>query len=196
MPQLPITAIGLGLDIIGAILITIPDAQTLFSRLPAGALREARNRMTLIGTQKGDTGFGSLKKALIGIEPIADFGANHDEKEYVEIVVNSLSGMQSAEAAEHPEFKWGTSYVEARYEKDGEWDKTDFYDVEDVFDAIAARERPQTAQLRLYGLLVLICGFSFQFISTIGANTKMAGLVGVLIILACLIIFTHRGRLE
>lgn len=170
MPQPGVTAIGLGLDILGAALIAIPDARTLFSQFSAGALREARDRMTLIGTKEGDTGFKSLRIILREIDPVASFGANHGGDEYVEIVVDSRSGNQSVETFEHPDFSWGNRYVEARYVIDGDSDETDFYDVEDVFDAIAAKERPQTAQFRLYGLLILLCGFAFQLLATLEAG--------------------------
>jgi hypothetical protein len=196
MLQLEITAIGLGLDIFGAALIAIPDARTLFSRFPAGALREARDRMALIGTRKGDTGFDSLHNLLDGIEPVAEFGVNHGGEEYVEIVVDSRGGFQSSETSEHEEFSWGNRYVEARYERDGAWNETDFYDVEDVFDAIAAKERPQTAQLRLYGLLILLCGFAFQLLATIEADPVIPGVVATVTLAACLGIYTYRDQLE
>ena len=196
MPQPGITAIGLGLDILGASLIAIPDARTLFSRFSAGALREARNRMAQIGTREGDTGFDSLRELLNEIEPVAEFGANHGGEEYTEIVVSSRSGVQTIETGEHPEFSWGDRYVEARYEEDGEWDKTDFYDVEDVFNAIISKERPQTAQLRLYGLLILLCGFTFQLLATLEANSAIPVLVAIVTILACLRIHIFCGQIE
>lgn len=196
MPQPVITAIGLGLDILGAGLIAIPDARTLFAQFSAGALREARDRMALIGTREGDTGFDPLRELLNEIEPVAEFGANNGDEEYVEIQVNSLSGRQTTETHEHPEFEWGDRYVEARYEEDGGWDGTDFYNVEDVFGAISARERPQTAQLRLYGLLILLCGFSFQLLATIEADPIISGTVAVITLAAGFIVYTHRNRLE
>ncbi|QRV13832.1 hypothetical protein JMJ58_12810 [Haloterrigena salifodinae] len=196
MLQPGVTAIGLGLDILGAALIAIPDARTLFSRFSAGALKEARDRMTLIGTKEGDTGFGSLREILEEIEPVAEFGANHGGEEYVEIVVNSLSGSQSVEAAEHQEFSWGDRYVEARYVRDGGWDEADFYDVEDIFDAIAAKERPKTAQLRLYGLVILLCGFAFQLLATLEADPIISGGVALMAAVACLGIYAYRDRLE
>lgn len=196
MPQPVVTAIGLGLDILGAALIAIPDARTLFSRFPAGALREARNRMALIGIREGDTGFDLLRELVSEIEPVAEFGANHGGEEYTEIVVNSRSGLQTTETRGHSEFRWGDRYVEARYEEDGGWDKTDFYNVEDVFSAIISKERPQTAQLRLYGLLILLCGFAFQLLATLEANSVIPGLVAIGTIGACLGIYIFRDRLE
>ena len=196
MPQPVVTAIGLGLDILGAALIAIPDARTLFSRFSAGALREARNRMAQIGTREGDTGFDLLREILNEIEPVAEFGANHGGEKYTEIIVSTRSGMQTAETREHPEFSWGDRYVEARYEEDGEWDKTDFYDVEDVFNAIISKERPQTAQLRLYGLLILLCGFTFQLLATLEANSAIPVLVAIVTILACLRIHIFCGQIE
>lgn len=83
MSQTAITAIGLSLDIVGAALIAIPDARTLSTQFSAGALREARDRMVLIGVQKGDTGFELLRTTLEDIEPVAEFGANHGGEEYV-----------------------------------------------------------------------------------------------------------------
>ena len=196
MPQSAITAIGLSLDIIGAALIAIPDARTLFTQFSTGALREARDRMTLIGTRQGDTGFNILCKILDETEPVAEFGANHGGEEYVEIQVNSLSGMQTTETSEHSEFSWGDRYVEARYEENGGWDETDFYDTQEVFDAIAAKERPQIAQLRLYGLLILLCGFSFQLLATLKANPIIPAAAAAITLAACLGIYTHRDRLE
>jgi len=75
--------------------------------------------MTLIGTKEGDTGFGSLREILEEIEPVAEFEQNHGGEEYAEIVVNSLCGAQSVEAAEHQEFSWGDRYVEARLSFNG-----------------------------------------------------------------------------
>lgn len=196
MPQPIVTAIGLGFDILGAGLIAIPDARTLFSKLPPGALREARERMILIGTAEGDTGFEALQGILNDIEPVAEFGANDDGQEYAEIQVNSLSGNQSAETYEHEEFSWGNRYVEARYEEDGDWDETDFYDVEDVLDAISARERPQTAQLRLYGLLILLCGFSFQLLAAIEADAIYPISVAVSTLVTGIGVYVYRNRLE
>lgn len=196
MPQPVITAIGLGLDILGAALIAIPDARPLFSRFSAGALREAHHRMVQSGTREGNVGFDSLRKLLNEIEPVAEFGANHGGEEYTKIIVNSLSGIQTTETSEHPEFSWGDRYVEARYEEDGGWDRTDFYDVEDVFNAIISKERPQTAQLRLYGLLILLCGFTFQLLATLEANPVFPGLVAIVAIAACLGIFIFRDRLQ
>lgn len=196
MPQPGITAIGLGLDIIGAALIAIPDARTLFSQFSAGALREARNRMTLVGTREGDTGFDSVRKILHQIEPVAEFGANRGGEEYVEIQINSRSGNQSPETFEHDLFSWGDRYVEARYEQEGGWDETDFYNVEEVLDAIAAKERPQTAQLRLYGLLILVCGFAFQLLATIGAEPVFPVVVAIATLGACLGVYAYRDRLE
>lgn len=196
MPQPAITAIGLSLDIIGAALIAIPDARTLFTQFSTGALREARDRMTMIGTRQGDTGFNILREILNEIEPVAQFGANDGGEEYVEIQVNSLSGTQSDETYQHPDFSWGDRYVEARYEENGEWDEIDFYDTQEVFDAIAAKERPQIAQLRLYGLLILLCGFTFQLLATLEANPILPGAVAAGTLVACLGIYTHRDRLE
>lgn len=196
MPQPGITAIGLGLDILGAGLITIPDARMLFSQFSAGALIEARDRIALIGVREGDTGFDSLRELLNEVEPVAKFGANNNGGEYVEIEVNSLSGMQTPETHEHPKFEWGNRYVEARYVKDGQWDDTDFYDVQDVFDAISAIERPQTAQIRIYGLLLLLCGFSFQLLATIESDPMISGIVAVVTLAAGLIVYTYRNRLE
>ncbi|MBX0347923.1 hypothetical protein [Haloarcula pellucida] len=196
MPQPAVTAIGLGLDILGASLIAIPDARTLFSQLPAGALKEARDRMALIGTRQGDTGFEALQAILNEIDPVAEFGTNNGGEEYVEIVVNSLSGTQSEEAFQHPDFSWGNRYVEARYQESGASDETDFYDVEGVFDAISARERPQTAQLRLYGLLILLCGFSFQLLATIEADTIFSISVAFLTLVAGILVYMYRDRLE
>lgn len=76
MPQPAITVIGLGLDILGAGLIAIPDVRTLFSQFSAGALKEARVRMALVGVREGDTGFDPLRKLLNEIDPVAEFGTN------------------------------------------------------------------------------------------------------------------------
>jgi len=152
--------------------------------------------MVLIGAQQGDTGFDTLREILDEIEPIAEFGANHGGEEYVEIQVNSLSGVQTTETSEHDEFSWGDRYVEARYEENGGWDKTDFYDIQEVFDVIAAKERPHIAQFRLYGLLILLCGFTFQLLATLESNPILPGAVAVITLAACLAIYTHRDRLE
>lgn len=100
MPQPAITVIGLGLDILGAGLIAIPDVRTLFSQFSAGALKEARVRMALVGVREGDTGFDPLRKLLNEIDPVAEFGTNNNGGEYVEIQINSLSGVQTTETHE------------------------------------------------------------------------------------------------
>jgi hypothetical protein len=66
----------------------------------------------------------------------------------------------------------------------------------EVFDAIAAKERPQIAQLRLYGLLILLCGFSFQLLATLEAHPIIPAAAAVITLAACLGIYTYRDRLE
>lgn len=196
MYQTIITVVGLGLDILGACLIAIPDVRVLFSRLTPGALQEARGRMVLVGTQEGDTGFELLKDLLEDVNSVAEFGTEHGDDQYTEIVINSLSGMQTPETQQHREFEWGNRYVEARYEQGGDWDDTDFYDVNDVFDAIAAKERPQVAQLRLYGLLALFCGFTLQLLATINAHPVFPVLIGIVTLGIASLFYIYGGELE
>lgn len=190
-----VAAGGLMLDIVGAVLIAVPDARILFSQFTPGALQEATSRLALGRVSEDDTGFHPLNNILQEIEPIAAFGEENGGIEYTEILVNTRTGFQSAEAAEHPHFSYGDKYLEARYEEDADCDETDFYNVDDVLDAITSTERPKTAQFRSFGMLFLLCGFTLQLLSSIQAPLLSVYLVLAIAGVISAVLYHFRERM-
>lgn len=158
-----VTAVGLLLDLVGAILIAVPDASFLANQFEVGKLTEARKRMESGGVEKGDPGFEELNEAIQELDPVADHGSSTLSDDYNEIVVNTKNGYGSMDA----DFQWGSKYVEARIGENPTWEDMDYYEVQDVYDIIQTEVKPQSAKFRLYGFSLLSFGFLIQIFAAL-----------------------------
>lgn len=155
---------GLGLDILGAGLIAVPDIPLANRYLKSGRLKIGRNFMESGGVTKGSIGFEEITQVLNQLEPVDDF--SNDGGEPVEIAVNSRGGFTSDRIKESP-MNWGEEYVEHRYEKEAELDDIAVFGVGDVYKEIRNRIEPQVTALRGGGFLILAFGFFLQFVGTL-----------------------------
>lgn len=190
--------IGLFLDIVGAVLIAVPDASFLSNRFKNGLLAEARERMVIYdGVCKGDPGFQELVTLIEELEPVAGFGTENEDcgDEYVAIVADRLGGtFSSPEAYEHESFKWSDPYIQARYEEDmadQDYDRADYYDVDEVYNLLRGRIEPETTNLRFFGLLTLTTGFLFQFMSALKSPIWLSVLVAIAVWLVALYLLRY-----
>jgi len=158
-----LTSLGLACDILGALILAVPDVPLLAQRFEFGRLRRAREKMESEGVQARNVGFDGLLASIEGIEPIEQASADDIGDDVVEIVIDRRTGL----AASDIYFHWGEEYVEARYEPDGDYDEADFYDTGEVYRRIREKVDGKATRVRVTGLFLLAGGFTLQFIATL-----------------------------
>lgn len=159
----PLTSIGLACDILGALILAVPDVPLLAQRFDFGRLRRAREKMEAEGVQPGDVGFDSLLASIEETESVDQASADDIGNDVQEIVIDRRTGL----AASNIDFHWGEEYVEARYEPDGDYNEADFYDTGEVYRGIRKKVDVKATKVRLAGLILLAGGFTLQFIATL-----------------------------
>lgn len=158
-----LTSIGLACDILGALILAVPDVPPLAQRFEFGRLRRAREKMESEGVQAGDVGFDGLLASIEAIEPIEQASADDIGDDIVEMVIDRRTGL----AASDIDFHWGEEYVEARYQPDGDYDEADFYDTGEVYRRIRKKVDGEATRVRVTGLFLLAGGLTLQFIATL-----------------------------
>jgi hypothetical protein len=114
-------------------------------------------------TRDGDVGFDSLRDTLEALDPIEQASSEELGEKVEEIVIDRRTGL----AASDIDFHWGEEYVEARYERDGDYDEADFYDTGEVYRNIREIVEAKATKVRVTGLSLLAGGFTLQFIATL-----------------------------
>lgn len=144
----PIVVIGVGLllDVLGAIVIVLPDWPRLREWFEFGRLRRGWDLMVHEGVRPEDTGFDEVADIIVGIKDFRD-----DEK------------VEKIQAHAHVGMGGGTQAVNVYIYYDERHDDYDGAPFRAVSDAIRRKISQREAAARLIGFTLLAAGIAIQF---------------------------------
>jgi hypothetical protein len=158
-----LTSIGLACDILGALILAVPDVSLLAQLFEFGRLRRAREKMEAEGVQRGEVGFKSLVREIEEIDPVEEASADDIGDELMEIAIEQRGGFSPSDI----NFNWGEEYVEARYEPNCDWNEADILDTGKVYRRIRSEVESTSTRVRVTGLGLLAGGFSLQLVANL-----------------------------
>lgn len=158
-----LASIGLACDILGALILAVPDVPLLAQWFEFGRLRHARKKMEAEGIQRGEVGFNNLVEEIEAIDPVEEASVEDIGDELMEIAIEQRSGFSPSNI----DFNWGEEYVEARYEPNCDWNEADILDTAKVYRKIRSEVQTTSTRVRLTGLGLLAGGFSLQLVANL-----------------------------
>lgn len=162
------TTVGLGLDLLGAVLLAVPELPLVRSLTRAGKLRQARAALGGAGVCRGDTGFALLLERVCRTEPVQRYERLRPDD--VERVVHRSRAPDEVTESAMDDLQWGTMYIELQGDGDPDYLQVDYYDPATVFEEVTVDIDSTERLFRTVGLVALMMGFLLQIIQSLGGS--------------------------
>lgn len=161
-----LTQIGLGIDLVGAFVLFIPESTLLNSHLRFGKLKQGYELLNDGEIEQDDPGFDDISQVISSLDVVHSFHPTQDETtECVLITENTFDGPADVPTDPHVGLVQNQQYVVAWPEVDSDWDERRYYRLTAVHGEIRKRIDTAERKYRLLGISSIFLGFLLQLIA-------------------------------